>query len=376
MRWLFYATTPLQLYLASRIALTELNDEDSADIVVCELFPRAKNITEQLVAEGIFTDAFFCQPTGSIVKSAIIMLSAIFDTRTHRDVYPLTKTYDRIAIPTVMALTSSLIIQLMRKNPDLKVIFFEDGACSYNGTVFNSILYGGGKLPNELPDFSPLNKIARLFIRFFRLNALSYTPSALFLRNPAAFALDPPTSLFEIGGEKEIDRIANCFSEKDIHIPEKGIIFLEPPRKPTEYLQDIAVFDELISECSKIGIRYYIREHPRSTWHGPHYDQSKDISGGLWESICTDESVFNSCLVGLGSTAQLTPFLESNIKAPLLFVHRLVIDESDRTFDVYESTVNIAKELYGEDASKLICNASTKNEAINFLMRYCNDDLI
>lgn len=364
MRWLFYAGTPLQFYLASRIALMNAKKGDTAEILLNDPLPEADKIAERMVERGIFQCAHYCKPA-TRMESLRLQAGAFLGKCAFQPNDLAHEFFDYFVFATPNDLITSLVVGLRKVNPKLKIIFYEDGTGSYSGDVFQSSLYLG-----EYPDgMKPIGFRAKLY-RFLssilpsKLNV--YTPDALYLRKPDALSRPIPAQIREI--EADVDTqsmVASFFLNVDSSKIKQGIIFLDPPRTPFEPIKDLKPFDELIATCNAKGHVCTLRNHPRTQQISPHANLCDDRSDGLWEALCTQESVSTSILIGTGSTAQLAPYLETGKKPPLIFVHRLLLAEDDPLLEGYESIVDLACNLYGEDADELIRNASTIDEVLD-----------
>lgn len=369
MRWLFYADTPLQLYLSARIALTELSAGDEAEVMVCEQFPHAYKQADCLVKEGIFDKAHFCKPFGSRKRSFKAQAKSFlgmtdFDPRTITH-----ERFDRLAVSIFLDITMSLAVGLRKANPDLEVILYEDGTGAYDGEAFQSSVYLGD-LPEGILPRNRRAKMTRSLSKLMPIKPNVFTPSLLLLREPEAFPFKTPFPVRRIESTPEaIKKITRCFDGKPSPILKPGIIFLDSPRTPLEHIQDHSAFDALIKYCHDQGFVCQLREHPRTQERSIYADLCEDCTGGLWESLCCQAAVTESVLVSAGSTAQLTPFLETGKKPPLLFVYQLLLEPSSPYIPVYAEIVKLAERLYRNDAVRLICNASSLEEAVDFIKR-------
>lgn len=371
MRWLFYADTPLQLYLSSRIALTELHDGDRAEVLVCTQFPNAEKIAQSLVQADVFTKAHFCKPIGSRMASFKTQMMDFFGKSSFEPSSVIHERYDRLALSIFLDKTMDLITGLKGVNPDLEVILYEDGTGSYDGQAFLSSCYLGA-MPNGLQSSSARAKINRLIAKMLPSNRNVCTPIAFFLREPNAYPFAMPFPLQKIKNNPEIaNRIAPCFQGDSSPMLEKGVIFLEPPRAPYEHIQDFEALDELIANCHAQGYACTTRSHPRTQAKSPNAHLCTDCSDGLWEIICNQKATGESVLVGAASTAQFTPYLEIGVKPALLFVHRLMIPEGDHYYlAIHDGIVESARRLYGSESTDLICNASSIDEAMEFISHH------
>ena len=368
MRWLFYADTPLQLYLSARIALTELSAGDEAEVMVCEQFPHAYKQADCLVKEGIFDKAHFCKPFGSRKRSFKAQAKSFlgmtdFDPRTITH-----ERFDRLAVSIFLDITMSLAVGLRKANPDLEVILYEDGTGAYDGEAFQSSVYLGD-LPDGIRPRNRRAKMTRFLSKLMPMKPNAFTPSLLLLREPEAFPFTTPFPVRKIGSTPETAaRVAHCFNDKPLPTLKPGIIFLDSPRTPLEHIQDHSAFDKLIKYCHDQRFVCQLREHPRTQKQSIYADLCEDCSESLWESLCRQPAVSESVLVSAGSTAQITPFLETGKKPRLLFIYQLLLEPSNPYIPIYAEIVELAKRLYGyETADRLICDASSLKEALGFI---------
>lgn len=367
MRWLFYADTPLQIYLSSRIALTELSDADKAEIMVCDQFPNAQRIADQLVREGVFTEAHHCKPIGSRLKSFKTQLGDFLGMCSFEPAHIIQEHFDRLALSIYLDKTMDLIVGLRRTNPELEVVLYEDGTGSYDGQAFLSSCYLG-EMPIGLEQTSSRARMNRTLSKLSPRKLNAPTPIAFFLRDPSAFPFKAPFPIKRIEHDKEAARkIEKGFDDGKMPQLEEGVVFLDSPRTEAEHIKNFDAFDTLIALCHERGRTCMLREHPRTAKPSPSASLCKDCSGGVWEVVCNQEALRDSILVAPGSTAQLTPYLESGAKPALLFIHRMMIDANDPYLLIHDSIVDTARTLYASDAGELICNASSLEEALRFI---------
>lgn len=67
-------------------------------------------------------------------------------------------------------------------------------------------------------------------------------------------------------------------------------------------------------------------------------------------------------MIGIGSSAQLTPVLENNEKPKLLFLYKLFTDKGSQQYNNYSTIVQIEERTYGKDAADLILVPNSKEE--------------
>lgn len=369
MRWLFYADTPLQLYLSTCIALTELGDHDIADVMICDQSLGIESIANKLVDRGAFQQVYSCSPIASRWKSLIVQFKDFLGKSSFRSKPEIEKKYDRFALSVPLDNTMDLLVKLRKDNPSLDVVLYEDGTGTYDGQIFKLSCYLG-EMPKGLKRSGFRSKAYHTFGNLFPNRPNVFTPSSLYLRIPDAFEFDAPFPLKEIKkNSKTLEIVESCFFSNNTPAIIKSAIFLDT-RRNFNVIRTFDPFDDLLYECIDRNIPVTLRSHPGSKDSSPYSKSCVDGSGGLWEIICNQDNVSNSLLVGCLSTAQLAPFLENGSRPPLLFLHKLMIDDSNPNAREYDELVEMIRRLYGPSYEDRICNAESYDQALRFLLEY------
>lgn len=374
MRYLFVASTPLQLYYASSIVLEKLHSNDTADLLLTDQFPDASSISLRLIENKVFSKLHYCKSSFSLRYLRMMQLMAYLGKSFYHPESLKQMLYDYLVLSMPAAPNSSIYFYLKSNNPSIKVIFFEDGSGTYSGEVFKSPAFLG-KIPQGICNLSSRALLYRKIFGIIPKRINSYNPVKMLVRQPQliTYKCDFPVEKVTLS-ESNCNRVFSCFKpvNNEKAIKSNSVIFIDPARTPNEAIKQFDVIDDLIQTASKLKTSIFLREHPRTTIHSNYQHLCTDLSGGLWESFARKTDLSSCLLVGIGSTAQFAPAMENHQKPALLFLYKLFFNENDPTYSHYERIIKIAKQLYGSDSNHLIFCPSRYEEAENVIKFFDN----
>lgn len=363
-RWLFYSDTPLQIFLASLIACQETIGDDEVELIIGDQFNEASEVARNISKIGIFRNIHFIETVFSKKKLLKIHLRTLSGKGSHLINIAKESYFDYFAFAYSTFVNQSILTELYSQNPRLKVILYEDGLGSYTGNVFNNASYIG-RLPNGIVGLTPRARVQRGLSRVFPNSLNRYQIKLFYLRSPELLQYPAPCECREIGvNQKEMDIIASCFKGGSYLKDKKGVLILDGLRDSTIFLPEIEVIDELLQKCIMNKMDILIRQHPASTLKNKNIEKFIDCSGGLWESECRFLDLNHCILVGMASTAQLTPAMTYKKFPPLLFVNWI---GKNKASEAAERIIKMAKCLYGYQASEKIFTPTSIDEALEIL---------
>lgn len=360
--WLFFADTPLQMYNAALVASKLVSQDDHASMLIYDQFTQATELAAVYERTEVF-DAIEVVPNRPIHEyrqQLFWQISSHFGKKNLAIETILDSPYDHFAIACPTPATFEVFQRLRARNKKLRVSFYEDGTGSYNGAVFKTV-YSFDKPPlideNEPPRIHQI----RAIINALHLKSFLYRPERLFLKNPTLLAsgIDIPTQKIE-PDQNFLDTLETALTIESLSLPStKGIIVLDTARYQ-EPNPETETLDRLLEQAIHLGVSPFLRKHPRSVVDSLYIKDCQDLSGGFWELFCRKEAakLSTSLLISIGSTAQLSPVIETDMKPYLMFLYKLAFSETDSLFKTYEYTVHVAQDCYGTDADRILVPSS------------------
>ena len=372
-RWLFFADTPLQIYNAALIASGLKEQGHRSALLVYDQFTQASDLAGTYEKTGVFEEIEVVPscPIHEYRQQFMWQIGSRFGKEKLGIKTTLNIPYDHFAIACPTPATFEVFQRLRRCNEKLHVSYYEDGTGSYNGAVFTTA-YSFDKPPLVDKDEPPRIHQIRTIINKLHLNSFLYQPEQLFLKNPELLApgINIPISLI-IPDEHFIDTLEAVFSSEALDLPPgKNIIVLDTARYQ-EPNPETNTIDSMLEQIVNLETSTFLREHPRSMANSPYAKDCQDLSGGFWELFCRKESsiLSDALLISIGSTAQLSPIIESGAKPYLMFLYKLAFSETDPLFKSYEYTVRVAQACYGANSDRILVPKSLE-EAQEHLRNY------
>ena len=126
-------------------------------------------------------------------------------------------------------------------------------------------------------------------------------------------------------------------------------------------------------KCANSGLNCYLRNHPRSIEKSRHDNLAKDYSRGLWELLCEKNNLDKVVLVGLASTAQLSPVIETKQYPYLVFLYKVCFSKEEPKYFRFEQAEKMAKALYGDYSCSRVFSPSTLDEAVDVIRKCANN---
>lgn len=362
-RWLLFADTPLQVYNSIKLRFGNIPKDDVVDLVVLDQFSAAREYVEKLrVLNGAFVSCKVI-PNGFAASTSMDarkrLLKSYLGVRSNRFqsfLEPVDYTYFGFACPTYM--TFEIYSCLREQNMNIRAVLYEDGTGSYNGNIFRRLAY-----LDALPEGAPANrKEVELLKRLLSLLPKSktrYSLKEMFVNKPDLLRYKPPVNSSSMVKTKRASDLSNDVFGPCLPEPIKGsVVVLDVLRVGDETTMGADAIDQLVLAASSRAKKIYFRAHPRSTSVSKYYNLCEDYSGGLWELSCCQITHEDFVLIGMGSSAQLSPYLEAGLMPYLVFLHRMYFEEGSPDYVAREQTMLMASKTYGSNSERIFAPSS------------------
>lgn len=368
-RWLFYADTPLQVYNASLLAI-HLSKKSKCSIVIYGQFSDAKRIGNSLSKLNLFEHVYYleeyhCNGFKNILMWQIKIILGVNKTKI-LDI-PLDN-YDYFALSFPSPSAHEVLMNTRKKNPSLRTVFFEDGTGTYVGNCFRIPLYFDKPPARSIKSPLHVEAIKKVF-RLVTRSKYLYRPVEIYVKRPDLLDFHSSIPVKKIPtSPTELQQLLSVFPSPSCKPQINGIVIFDVMRNQTvQYGSDI--IDSVLQKLTSDNINIYLRNHPRSTIKSIYADSCTDISGGLWEILCQQLDLSNALLIGIGSTAQLSPLIEIDKKPSLLFLHRIAFEQNDIMYQLMEQCLNISFIGYKDAANKIFAPTDI-DEALSVLQAF------
>lgn len=222
---------------------------------------------------------------------------------------------------------TNFTISMVLANPNCRIILYEDGIGSY--------------LPNGYDVFSERIKLYKVLGKKFP----EFRPSLLYLNNPECSLSEYRNVIAKIDPSKtNKTNLQDMFQYKqDETYKLNNIIYLsQPPTKKFSAADNIRVENVL----KRYNDAILCRLHPNEKDNSKGFEHL-DTTMNMWELVCEYEISNNHVLIGIESTAQLTPKLLFDKEPWLVFTYKLYSNSqvADQ-FDSLNSVMKILQEKY------------------------------
>lgn len=317
MRFAFYVDTPLQLMNCVNFVWHDIEGaKQHSDLYIAGLFEKYPHAIRVLEVSGIFCNIYVCEKFVNRSKNALHFFKRIYELLCPR--YVKNKycqatsckknTYDVI----VFSAPVPFVIALADLNKKSELWLIEDGSACYYG--------------NHLQYY--VSNATHIFYKILHKGVESLKPRRLYVNNPTMCQTKMKLNVLplpNIQGDNEFKIFLNEIFGYDASLDtRRKIIFLSQPFD--EITNNQVKFEESISEVFQFLLHNHcddtvIRKHPRE--HNQDYYGIKEDDGRvMWELFCTSALKEESVLIGIFSTAQLTPKLLFDIEPYVILLHR------------------------------------------------------
>lgn len=203
---------------------------------------------------------------------------------------------------------------LNRDRSEAPVFLYEDGCGTYSGNILLGVFFEGclptGGLKNK-PTTGLLRRACSLLPRTRGITSFE----GMYVKRPDALLYKPEWpvhKLLEINslGDELLVELSSSV------IPPRSVVVLDTVQReagPEVEKIKTRVFDAL----TEGGVRLFVRKHPRDTCRDDVPSSAILLCDKQWEALCCRNDLSKCALFGFGSTAMLSPAIESG-KFPLL----------------------------------------------------------
>lgn len=375
-RWLFFATTPVQVVNAIAIA-RQLADEDdvSSWLLVNAIFDDVGEHVGLARRSGAFREVgvvCLTHPVSRLrrrMRTVRICLGPI-----RRDFFPtwLFETrFDRFAVASLPVSACEVSGIVSKCNRDVKMVFFEDGSGTYDGNVFTIGAFDAffGEPPHGAVAPAGASALKRRVKGLLYGRRCDLDIAQVWVKRPDLLAWESPWPVMRFSLDAVLDVEGACALAPRLEPLGAGaanIIILEPPRG-TSSIVSAGPVDAVMSALGEVGLPFMRRAHPSSVRIPSLPECATDVSGGSWELICHRNSLEDAVLVSMGSSSMLSPLVECGKRPHLVFLHRMLPCDTSMNLAQQEKFMSVAARAYGDVARERLHAPETLDEAVSLV---------
>jgi len=336
----YFCATPLHIINAVNMLLT-VDKESQADIFVYNHFADAKRIVECLEKTGLFKRCVYLDENVNSVKAKLKRVLHSF--RPCREIREIAWGKFRYNKAVFFSLDQLTMTYLIKKGPQCSFYYGEDGLGSY----INPKLY----IPQKERDIMLKVTGRKKYLELVK---------GLYVHNPELLIANR-----EFKAEK-IDEID--FSGGEM---KRVLEILWPLEDNISSDRDVLYFEEPVSEIFKTDAfdieqkltgylkeafgadKFYVKKHPRMAGVSASEELALKCNApferimGLWD---LDKTV----LISVICTAALQPTLLCGKNPIMIFLYKMIIDEGNPLYAIWEEFFSKFRELYGSQLTLLL----------------------
>lgn len=225
-------------------------------------------------------------------------------------------------------------VNLVAVNPNARVILLEDGAGSYFGDFRHIEMPFTYKLLNKITKKGALSvkvDIEYLYKKELLIGKTTYNTLTMPNINNEVFSI--LAKIFD-------------FNDQNDYINKK-IVFLTQPLKDIKKLNRFYNENQIYELLNKYSDKVIVRVHPRQEKVNTFLDL--DNSNEMWELLCYKHINKDKVLIGIFSSAQLTPKLIYNNEPKLIFLNEIALENGIGTHNEFYTFLEKFKNTYHND---------------------------
>jgi hypothetical protein len=351
--YLFVAETPLQALSVLAYRATNKLETQECDLLIHDHFKLAESIYTNIKQLNLFAHVYktegFYLDSRHATASALVR-HALLKGRT-RKIFaeatgiPYGKTYERLVCSGFTQLTLDAKFVAV---PNGQTSLIDDGSGSHNGVIYSSNSFAEDIIADqeEAPALRSAPSLIRNELQKARLQYLSYSTRDLSLFNCSfrTFELIDSVPLYELDiRQVNFATLEKVFPDARTFPLDRKIIYFALPLNAGE--QVLAFEDELLKGLDeKYGKNLCIMLHPRSSRERFAYIKNASLlEGYFWEAVLATGLIDESyVLLGMFSTAQITPKMLFNLEPQVLFSSKMLNDPSWR----FDADIELLKAGY------------------------------
>lgn len=234
----------------------------------------------------------------------------------------------------IFSIHSSLVSIIRLLNPDTDIIMIDDGIGSYSGNILT-----------DKP-----SKFFKIIAKHCFGGALRMNPKALFLNSIEISETTMDCEIYKLNAYKNNEELIKLIKyvfnyEQSDEYNNHRLIYLDQPIKfkNSDYDNNYIELWKLMEKAG-YSAQIMVRPHPRQKNVNNLYYQQK--INNLWELECINTINNSHILMGIFSTAQFMPRILMGSEPVVIFLYRILLDESIYDLKRYDNIVNSLKTIY------------------------------
>lgn len=364
---LFLADTPLQVLNSAVIAKMNCTRESKTILLVYCQFADSETMVQWAMRTGLFTRVIALEPQytsvwGHRFRYIEVFLGKKFLNLDSGALEGISDFYFSCATEGAQ----EVYIRLFDENPRVKVHLYEDGTGTYTGMIFQGFYYRDTP-PKGIRQRSRLASIVKCVTSngLFRHRG-KYDVSSIFVKRPDAVLYERSAQIKKMSsvsflGEDALDELSSS-----IRIPPGSIVVFDTVRNQSDDALSLCI-DRLIMLALENEATVFVKQHPRDKVVRNYPDGVYLLEGVVWEALCCKSDLSSSVLIGVASTALLSPVIETGKHPIVIDLFKVAkpgaLDTDNKSYPFLE----LARKLYGRDACKINAPASTFEAEENLL---------
>lgn len=288
--------------------------DEVADLFLCDFFPTARKLYQSISEQGLFHSVVLTAPhyrkEGEsrlrwYSRHAATYLFPGHSLRRDMLETPVkSQGYERIYTCSL----NHIAVCLLALNPGAELLMIDDGAGSYYAD----------------PSSDSVSGLHRIFAKLTGTGAHAVSPRAIYLYDAAHAASHTAIPVRQMPRPTEdfLAETRELFGETGLSFEtEKTLIWLT---QPDEYEKSTVPTDKKIRDALRDNApKVLVRRHPRDRRDSFYMDFTLDQSGAMWELAVPLLEIETKLLLGIYSTAQMTPKLLYDLEPTTVFLFRL-----------------------------------------------------
>lgn len=341
MNYCFICETPFHVLNCANYAYSLTYEKDVKNVYIRNEKYLNSDLQSRLKTTGIFNNVYsykYPTPKNNFEFHMLDALRTVLPQRylslvlNSKNKFETDYDYVFTAVPT------DFVFAAKELNPQAHLIYFDDGSGSYMDSM-------------RTLHFENAIKLLNLFHKEINL----FKPDCLYLNNPD-FCIENSAPLKKLpslkyADPKLIDKLNYVFNYEitDIYKQHKYIYLTMPNDKGSSEFEKINTLFE--TKLSKLGKNILVRKHPRDMKTYEGFDL--DTTNNMWELVSSSQITDNHILIGVFSTAQLTPKMLYDIEPYLIFTYPSYANVfGTATISNFEKFIYLLKDKY-RDPSKI-----------------------
>lgn len=373
MNRLLFADTPVQVVNCVLLATSFVKEADDLYLIVYCQFSNWALFVDWAKDTKAFTRVVTIPATASsnglIYKLrffSVLMGCRYLDLETYATA-SMRKRIDCFFCSCPTPVTQEILILLRKANPELGVYFYEDGCGTYTGNVFRGMLFTG-EVPEGVLCNRNISKLAKTFVNRIASENGQYKVRGLFVKQPHALLYTPDWPVYEMPLVSSLDTASLSRLSQTTIPPGSIIVFDAVHGKSTEGLDHVT--ERLIIQLASQYNRVFVKRHPRDMDNSNPPCSVELLGGDQWEAVCCRNDLSSCLLVGLGSSALLSPAIETQAYPTIIDLSDVLSGNARSGLSKENAFTSVAKQLYGARSTKIKAPRSEQeawNEAAAFI---------